>query len=109
MAKEGADSLFSGIDIGDFFIWERRGEKLESINYDYKNRKRRQDHGKQYGENGSIYIFTPEVLRENNNRFGGKIAVHIVEFWKKFEVDEHEDVGFCSMIFKEKGLDKKFN
>lgn len=107
MIVEKADSLFSAVDIGDFYIWQKRGDKLESINYDYKNRKRRQDFAAQYGENGSIYVFTPEILREYNNRFGGKIAVSLMEFWKKFEVDSYEDLEFCSMIFKTKGLDKK--
>jgi N-acylneuraminate cytidylyltransferase len=106
---ERADSLFSGVNIGDFYIWEKSGDNLESINYDYKNRKRRQDHNEQFGENGSIYIFTPEVLRKYNNRFGEKITISQMDFWKTFEVDDGDDLDFCSMIFRSKGLDKKYN
>ena len=65
---EDADSLFSGAEIGDFFIWRRNGDTLESLNYDYKERKRRQDFGEQFVENGSIYIFKPEILFAHNNR-----------------------------------------
>ena len=44
-----------------------RKNHLESINYDYLNRKRRQDVPKQFIKNGSFYIFTPEVIRKFKN------------------------------------------
>ena len=43
-------------------------EKMIKINYDYKNRKRRQDSEKQYVENGSIYVFKKNGFIINNNR-----------------------------------------
>ncbi len=60
---------------------------MRSINYDYKNRLRRQEAPKQYIENGSFYLFKPETLRQYNNRFGGKIGIVEMEFWKMFEID----------------------
>ncbi len=105
--KEKADSLFSGAEAGDLYMWRKENGKLQSINYDYKSRKRRQDYGTQYLENGSIYIVTPKALFMYNNRFGATIALSLMEFWKSFEVDEYEDIAFCSMIFKTKGLHKK--
>lgn len=105
--SERADSLFSGAEIGDFYIWGKKGEKLGSLNYDYKNRKRRQEFGKQFVENGSIYIFKPEVLFEYNNRLAGKISISEMEFWKSFEIDDFENLKFCEELFKIKGLDKK--
>jgi len=104
--KEKTDSLFSGARLGDFYIWKKIGGKLNSINYDYKNRKMRQDFGEQYVENGSIYIFKPEVLFKYNNRFGNSISISQMEFWKSFEVDEHEDLELCETFFKLKGLNK---
>jgi N-acylneuraminate cytidylyltransferase len=95
-----ADSLFSGAEIGDFLIWTREGNKLKSLNYDYKNRKRRQDFKEQFVENGSMYIFKPEILFKNNNRLGGKIIVSEMEFWKSFEIDNMEDLKFCENLFK---------
>lgn len=105
--SEGADSLFSGAELGDFYIWKKKGEKLESLNYDYKNRKMRQEFGKQFVENGSIYVFKPEILFKENNRLGGEIAVSEMEFWKSFEVDNLKSLKFCEDIFKIKGLCKK--
>ena len=102
VAKSGKyDSLFSCSIAEDLFFWEDRTENLVSANYDWQNRKRRQDIPKQYIENGSFYLFRPKVLRQNNNRFGGKIGVVEMEFWKMFEIDSKEDVRMCSALMKE--------
>lgn len=103
---EKADSLFSGAELGDFYIWRKQGGKIESLNYDYKNRKRRQEFGKQFVENGSIYIFKPEILFKYSNRLAGKISISEMELWKSFEIDSLEGLKFCEDIFKIKGLDK---
>jgi len=95
------DSLFSCSIAEDLYIWEDRTGNLESVNYDWQNRKRRQDIPKQYIENGSFYLFRPEVLRKNNNRFGGRIGVVEMEFWKMFEIDSKEDARMCSALMKE--------
>ncbi len=59
------DSMISASPIGDFFIWEKNKKGMwDSINYDYRNRPRRQDFSKQYEENGSFYMFKPEVLEK---------------------------------------------
>lgn len=95
------DSLFSACEIDDFLIWKKDNSgNLESINYDFKNRKRRQDFGVQYVENGSIYIFKPSILIENNNRFGGKIGMYIMEKEKMFEIDKEEDIQVCEYFLK---------
>ncbi len=96
-----ADSLFSGSELADFYIWsESQNGKLESLNYDYKNRKRRQDADKSYVENGSIYIFKPEILLENNNRLGGKIAIYPMSFWQSFEIDDQKSFELCEWLCK---------
>jgi N-acylneuraminate cytidylyltransferase len=53
------------------FLWEEVNGVAKSINYDYRDRPRRQDMQPQYVENGSIYIFKPWVLKEFGNRLGG--------------------------------------
>lgn len=105
--RQKADSLFSAGELSDFFIWSKNKKReLESLNYDYKNRKMSQDFEKQYLENGAIYVFKPEVLFKNNNRIGGKIVISIMDFWKSSDINTLEDLQYCEQIFKLKGLNK---
>ena len=92
------DSMFSGAEIGDFFIWEKQKKLFKSLNYDYKNRKRRQTIKPQYVENGSFYIFTPKSIKKFNNQLGGKIGITLMEFWKSFEIDNKNDIKFCETL-----------
>jgi CMP-N,N'-diacetyllegionaminic acid synthase len=102
VAKSGNyDSIFSCSLAEDLFFWEISSGKMKSVNYDWKNRQRRQDIPKQYIENGSFYLFRPEILRNNNNRFGGRIGVVEMAFWKMFEIDSKEDIQMCSALMKE--------
>jgi len=99
--KQQCDSLFSCSIVEDLFFWKKMPDgKLKSISYDYKNRKRRQDIPKKYIENGSFYLFKPEVLREYNNRFGCKIGMTEMEFWKMFEIDSMKDLKMCEVLMK---------
>ena len=66
-----------------------------------ENRKRRQDIAEKYIENGSFYFFKPDVLINKNNRFGDKIGLVKMEFWKMFEIDSKEDFRMCSALMKE--------
>ena len=95
------DSIFSCCVSEDILFWEEHDDgTLISINYDYKNRGRRQDRKKQYIENGSFYIFKPEVLRKYNNRLGGKIGRVEMEIWKFFEIDTMQDIKICEAFMK---------
>jgi len=99
--EQKCDSIFSCSVAEDLFFWEKKSDgTLKSINYDYKNRSRRQDVPKQYIENGSFYLFKPDVLRQHNNRFGGKIGMTEMEFWKMFEIDSMEDLKMCEALMK---------
>ncbi len=101
-AIEGCDSMFSCCVAEDLFFWEKDCDGgLRSVNYDYFHRKRRQDIPKQFIENGSFYLFRPEILRKHNNRFGGKIGCFEMEFWKMFEIDTLEDFRMCTALMSE--------
>jgi len=101
------DSLFSSSLAEDLFFWDKDDEgKFRSVNYDFRNRKRRQDIEEKYIENGSFYILTPEVLKKFNNRFGNKIGTSIMESWKMYEIDSHEDIKICQAIMMELIIDK---
>ena len=96
------DSLFSSSGVDDLYYWHIDcNGVLNSVNYDYTNRKRRQDIQQQIIENGSFYLFKPEILKKENNRFGGKIGHYAMEFWKMFEIDHADDVRMCSALMQE--------
>ena len=86
--------------VNDFFLWKKQNKGYTSLNYDYKKRKRRQEIKKQYLENGSFYIFKPEILKKFNNRLGGKIDMIELEFWKSFEIDSFESLKLCEVLMK---------
>ena len=90
------DSMFAASIADDLFFWEELVTGITSINYDYKNRKRRQDLKEQIIENGSFYLFKPKVIKKNNNRFGGKIGYSKMDFFKMFEIDNPNDLRMCS-------------
>ncbi|MDF1653930.1 MAG: acylneuraminate cytidylyltransferase family protein [Coxiellaceae bacterium] len=93
------DTLFSASELEDFLIWERDASgNLSSFNYDYNNRGRRQDRASQLVENGSFYLFYPEILKKFNNRLSGKIGYYLMDFWKSFEIDTYEDFELCEQI-----------
>jgi CMP-N,N'-diacetyllegionaminic acid synthase len=106
MKQDNLDSLLSVVEVEDFFNWRVGQSGPESIDYDYQSRKRRQDIGTRYLENGSFYIFRPEILRNCSNRLGGKIGMQIMERHKMFQIDNLEDVTLCEIIMHGYGLDK---
>ncbi|MDD3375237.1 MAG: acylneuraminate cytidylyltransferase family protein [Candidatus Omnitrophica bacterium] len=93
--RENLDSLFSCCKVEDRFVWEKQGEDYQSITYDYRNRQRRQDIKPRFLENGSIYIFKKDILRQTSNRLGGKIGIYEMPFWKSFQIDKEEDIDIC--------------
>lgn len=101
------DSLLSVTEVEDFFTWKIDKSNLaESINYDYRHRKRRQQIEKRYLENGSFYIFTPQQLRSENNRLGGRIGLYVMDRHKMFQIDNPEDILLCKAIMQGYQLDK---
>jgi len=103
--SEKADSLFSVALLEDFCVWEEKNGSLKSVTFDYKNRGRRQNRKPYYLENGSIYIFKPEIIKKHNNRLGGKIVIYEMPLWKSYEIDSHEDIVLCEYLMKSRILD----
>jgi len=106
MKNESLDSLLSVNCLKDFFIWVDNGNKFLSENYDFKNRSRRQLIKTRYHENGSFYIFKPDILKKNKNRLGGKIGYYVMEQYKSFQIDEIEDIKLCEVIMNGYGLNE---
>lgn len=103
----GYDSMLSVVEVEDFFVWHYNNQQQpESINYDYRNRKPRQMIEKRYLENGSFYIFRPNIIRNYNNRLGGNIGLYVMEHHKMFQIDTPPDIKLCQAIMHGYGLDK---
>ena len=96
--SEKLDSLLSVSKINDYFIWKKKNKQYISLNYDYKNRKRRQLIDDKYHENGSFYLFKCDVIEKMNNRLGGKIGIYEMEKFKEFQIDEPDDILICESI-----------
>ncbi len=98
--KNNYDSLLSVNVMRDFFVWEKKGNNFFSVNYDFKNRPRRQIIKEKYHENGSFYLFKPEILIKDNNRLGGKIGVYIMDNLQHYQIDEPKDIKTCEYILR---------
>lgn len=103
LIEENADSLFSACR-NDRFFWRKLNGQVEPINYDYRHRVRDQDHPEEYEENGSIFVFKPEILEKYHNRLGGKITVYEMDYWASFQIDSPEDAQLINWIFCDKVL-----
>lgn len=105
--RDNLDSLLSCCEIEDFFMWkmEPNGQPI-GVNHDYQKRLRRQVIEKRYLENGSFYIFKPELLRQYNNRLGGKVGVYLMAKHKMFQIDSIQDIALCQSIMRGYELDR---
>ncbi|MBT3362721.1 MAG: acylneuraminate cytidylyltransferase, partial [Chloroflexi bacterium] len=96
-----ADSLLSGVP-SHLFLWQVKNGEAIAENHNYLKRKRRQDMQNQYVENGSIYIFRPQMLRETGNRLGGKIVLYQMDEQSALDIDSLHDLARCELVFAEK-------
>lgn len=70
------------------FIWNKNSEP---INYDYKNRPRRQDCEEQFIENGAFYLSSITNIINTRNRISGKILIYEMPEYCSVEIDEELD------------------
>jgi CMP-N,N'-diacetyllegionaminic acid synthase len=104
--RERLDSMLSVCEVEDYFNWRLAAEGTgESVNYDWRNRRRRQEIEKRYLENGSFYVFKPSLLRDTQNRLGGRIGLFVMDRHKMFQIDRKEDIDLCRAILEGYGYD----
>ena len=94
LKNSGQDSLLTAIRIKNFF-WNENGQPL---NYDYKNRPRRQDFNGMFKENGAFYINSVGNILEYKNRLSGKIIIYEMPEYTGFEIDEPDDWIICEEL-----------
>ena len=105
LLDNNAYSLLSVAVLDDLCAFKLQGNNIIGITYDPYNRGRRQEREPVYHDNGSIYVFRPDVLRRYQNRLGGKIDILRMPFWKSHEIDTLEDLELCAYYFERKLLD----
>ena len=103
LLSENADSLISVAEDAAL-LWHADGDAPRAVNWDSQHRPREQELAHQYRENGSIYVFRPAVLREHGNRLGGRIALHVMDFWSSFQLDKPADRELLEWIIRRPGL-----
>jgi YrbI family 3-deoxy-D-manno-octulosonate 8-phosphate phosphatase len=87
LEEESADSLLTCVRTKRFY-WN---EDSIPLNYDYKNRPRRQDFDGMLMENGAFYINSISNIKQSQNRLSGKISIYEMEEYTSVEIDEEDD------------------
>ena len=101
--KKKFDSLLSTQKIKDYFVWNKRNNRLYA-NYNIFKRSRRQAIDEKYLENGSIYIFNKEKFLKKKNRLFGKIGIYVMSKINSFQIDTLEDVKLMNKIARGKKI-----
>ena len=97
-----ADSVLSAVKQKRFNWMINNDGYATPINYDYKDRPRRQDFDGYYVENGAFYITTKENLLKNNNRLSGNIKIFEMDEASYYEIDEPKDFIIIESIMRYK-------
>jgi len=103
LINSNADSLLS-CSLVKRFIWDWEGE---SINYDYKNRPRRQDFKGTLVENGAFYINTIKNVIDTGNRLSGNISTYQMPEYSLTEIDEPDDWFYAEYLMRKYILNKE--
>lgn len=85
------------------FFWNEDGT---SMNYDYRNRPRRQSFNGMLMENGAFYINTVGNILESGNRLSGKIGVYEMPEYTATEIDEPDDWTILESLMQRHVLSK---
>lgn len=99
---ERDDSMLSVVE-QKRFIWNNTPEGARSVNYDYRQRPRRQEFDGYLVENGAFYITSKERLLETECRLSGKIGLYEMEEETYFEIDEPSDWKVIEQLMGKKG------
>jgi len=89
------DSVFSGYKEE----WSSRwSSKLKTINWNGKDRPRRQDAEDVYVENGAFYITSKNSLLKSKSRYSGNIGCVEMPLYRSFQLDTYDDLEFLRKI-----------
>ena len=98
MIKSGKfDSVFTAHEEHWVPRWDIYAKPIE---WDLKNRPRRQDMPVKFVENGMMYITTKKSLLENQLRYGGKIGILEIPIIDSFQIDSIDDLNLIKKLTK---------
>jgi N-acylneuraminate cytidylyltransferase len=100
--KNKYDSTLSVVRKKSFY-WD---DKSLPMNYDFKNRPRRQDFSGILQENGAFYISTVKNIKQFQNRLSGKIGLIEMPEYTSIELDEQDDWDLATHYMRKKVLHK---
>ena len=86
------------------FFWNADGT---SLNYDYRNRPRRQEFDGMFMENGAFYINTVGNILRDKNRLSGKIGIYEMPEYTSIEIDEPDDWTILEQLMNRHVLSKR--
>jgi YrbI family 3-deoxy-D-manno-octulosonate 8-phosphate phosphatase len=87
-----ADSAFIAVPF-HHFLWQRGADgQALGINHDGVKRKRRQELTPAYLENGAAYVMRTSEFLETEERFCGKVVMHLADPSHALEIDDPVDV-----------------
>lgn len=98
--ESGSDSMFSGVREKQFH-WIETENGVKPINYDYKNRPRRQDFQGIIAENGACYINSVGNILRDKCRLSGKISTYELPSYTVYEIDEEADWIIVEELMKQ--------
>lgn len=99
-----ADSIFSGVREKQFH-WIETEEGVKPINYDYRNRPRRQEFQGIIAENGACYINSVGNVLKDKCRLSGKIIAYELPPETAYEIDEENDWLIVEQLMKGKNVE----
>lgn len=92
-------SVFSAY-LKKLFVWRLDKLQLNSLNYDYKNRKMTQKMSDLIIENGAIYITNVKSFRKKHNRIIKPTFYSLMDEERSIDIDTVEDLRKIKKIFK---------
>ena len=99
------DSVFSAYAEHFTGRWEiDRSGSAKPLNFNPLNRPRRQDRPVEWVENGSIYVFKPDILQSKGVRMGGRIGVYMMPVERSWQIDTLEDLSFIEKLMSHVSL-----
>lgn len=103
LENSDADSIFSGVREKQFH-WIETENGVKPINYDYKNRPRRQEFQGIIAENGACYINSVGSILKEKCRISGKIITYEMPAQTAYEIDEESDWLIVEELMKKDGI-----